>query len=107
MRIDRKRLLTFAPLEGRIAAELSDKLPQSADSIVYIKNGHVFTESTAALRILGDIGGVWKVSAIGFILPKLFRDKLYRFIAKNRYGWFGKMSSCRIPTEAEKERFLE
>jgi predicted DCC family thiol-disulfide oxidoreductase YuxK len=37
---------------------------------------------------------------------KALRDVVYRFIARNRYGWFGKRDSCRIPSPAERARFL-
>jgi predicted DCC family thiol-disulfide oxidoreductase YuxK len=32
---------------------------------------------------------------------------LYRFIANNRYRWFGKKLQCRIPTVDLKDRFLD
>jgi predicted DCC family thiol-disulfide oxidoreductase YuxK len=41
------------------------------------------------------------------MIPKLIRDKGYRFIAKNRYTWFGKKSACLIPTQDIKNRFIE
>jgi predicted DCC family thiol-disulfide oxidoreductase YuxK len=41
------------------------------------------------------------------IIPRFIRDAVYRFIAVNRYKWFGKTDQCRVPTAEERERFLE
>jgi predicted DCC family thiol-disulfide oxidoreductase YuxK len=40
------------------------------------------------------------------IIPKSIRDVIYRWVGSNRYVWFGRKESCRMPTAAEKERFL-
>jgi predicted DCC family thiol-disulfide oxidoreductase YuxK len=34
------------------------------------------------------------------------RDLAYRWVARNRYRWFGKRDICRVPTPELKERFL-
>lgn len=36
-----------------------------------------------------------------------FRDPIYRWIARNRYRWFGKRDTCRVPTAEERERIQE
>ena len=38
-------------------------------------------------------------------LPSPLRDPIYRWIARNRYRWFGKRDTCRVPTAEERERF--
>jgi predicted DCC family thiol-disulfide oxidoreductase YuxK len=47
------------------------------------------------------------VVLIGYLIPRFIRDGLYRFIANNRYRWFGKQSQCRVPSPELKDRFLE
>jgi predicted DCC family thiol-disulfide oxidoreductase YuxK len=41
------------------------------------------------------------------VIPPFIRDMIYRYIAKNRYKWFGKKESCWLPNPAFKERFLQ
>ncbi|MGG0414224.1 thiol-disulfide oxidoreductase DCC family protein [Peribacillus simplex] len=77
------------------------------DSIILINKEQIFTESTAILHILIKLTGPIKTLILLWIIPKLIRDKGYRFIAKNRYRWFGKKSSCMIPTQDIKNRFIE
>lgn len=62
--------------------------------------------STAAVRIALVLGGVWRLSAMLLLVPEPVRDVLYTYYARNRYRWFGKSETCRIPTPELKTRFL-
>lgn len=63
------------------------------DSIVFIKDQHVFIESDAVINIALELSYPYKLIAVGKLLPKKWRDAMYRWIAKNRYQWFGKIES--------------
>jgi len=65
-----------------------------------------FLNRTAALKIANNLNGFIKILYIFIIIPKPLRDYIYDFIAKNRYKWFGKKSSCMIPTKEFSDRFL-
>lgn len=106
--IDKKKCLSFAPLQGESAQEhLSEATLKDFDSLVYWDNGDIYFRSTAVLYILRDIGGFWSLFSVGLILPSGFRDAIYNYIAKNRYRWFGKRETCRVPTAEERARFLD
>ena len=60
----------------------------------------------ALLRIAQGLGGGWQLAAVGHVLPRSWRDALYRFVARHRYRWFGRQESCLLPTPALKARFL-
>ncbi|OON69593.1 thiol-disulfide oxidoreductase DCC family protein [Hymenobacter sp. CRA2] len=80
--------------------------PNDPDSVVLIENGRAYTHSTAVLRILRHLGGGWPLLAAGLVLPRVLRDAAYRFVARNRYRWFGKQDECWLPTPELKARFL-
>lgn len=61
------------------------------NSIILIVNDKVFIESDAILQIAQHLSFPYKLLVAGMIVPKKWRDALYRWIAKNRYKWFGKM----------------
>jgi predicted DCC family thiol-disulfide oxidoreductase YuxK len=106
---DRNGYFKFAPLQS-IAAEqyIPLTIKENADSIILINTeGKISSKSTAALKIAKKLNGLWKIFFIFIIIPKFIRDYLYDFIAKNRYKWFGKRDSCRMPTTEIKNRFLE
>ncbi len=66
----------------------------------------VHHKSEAALRSLEGLGGPWKLLRPLRFIPVFVRDAVYDFVAKNRYRWFGKRETCRLPTPEERDRFL-
>lgn len=76
------------------------------DSLILIQGDEVFYKSSAALRIAKDLGGFWQVLYIGILLPRSLRDSIYDWIGRNRYKWFGKKETCRLPSPEEKEKFI-
>lgn len=76
------------------------------DSIILLEKGEVYYKSTAALKIARHLSGLWPAIYPLIFLPKFLRDPVYNWIGANRYRWFGKKSTCRLPTPAEKAKFL-
>lgn len=76
------------------------------NSLVLIENGKVFYKSSAALRIAKKLDGAWPLLFSFILVPTFVRDPVYNWIANNRYRWFGKGNSCRLPTPAEAKRFI-
>jgi predicted DCC family thiol-disulfide oxidoreductase YuxK len=105
---DRKKQFRFASIQSEAAQLLIRKfqIPAETDSVILIKSNQVYFESDAALKIAGMLHFPWKTGVIFRIIPKKIRDNIYRWIAKNRYRWFGKRDICRIPDPSEKESFI-
>lgn len=80
--------------------------PAKMDSmVVYIPGKAYYVQSDAALEIGKHIG--WKIPAtILQALPKGLRDMVYRFVARNRYKWYGKKDQCMLPTPEIRSKFL-
>lgn len=80
----------MASLQSQFAKEkLNDKIID-VDSVVYLRDDVVFVESEAILMILKDVGGFSKVLYWFLrLFPFRFRQFVYRWIARNRYKWFG------------------
>lgn len=107
LRIDRQRVFKFSPLQGNIAsAQLPKYLTEDLSSVVVSIDGKVYTKAQAVTTILTEIGGFWGLVKIFSFIPQSVQNKVYDFIARHRYRIFGKKSSCRIPTNEEKERFV-
>jgi predicted DCC family thiol-disulfide oxidoreductase YuxK len=106
---DREKLFLFSPIQSREARMLlrSNNEPFAGLKTVYVVHGgKVFKRSQAAFEIFRLLGYPWKaVSAFG-VLPVSFTDMLYKFVARNRYKWFGKSNEVVKPDEKVKERFL-
>ena len=77
------------------------------DTMLVVKNGQMYTESTAFLKVIEDLGQPFSSLKVGYVMPKLLRDFLYRRVAFNRYRLFGKMQHCTLPSAENKQHFLE
>ncbi|QQR88439.1 MAG: DUF393 domain-containing protein [Flavobacteriales bacterium] len=105
---DRHGVLRVTPLQGTTALE---RLPaelrgSNLTTVVYQRNGKTWTRSGAALRVLRDLGGIWKLASILILVPAPLRNMVYDFVARNRITWFGQKETCRMPTPEERSRFL-
>jgi predicted DCC family thiol-disulfide oxidoreductase YuxK len=111
---DRKGRLLFAPLQGETARAVAARHSRAEDSlstVVYVRDfgapsERVYLRSDAALAILGDIGGPYRVLSALRVVPRSLRDLLYDWVAARRYRWFGKLDACRLPDKGTTERFL-
>ena len=107
---DPEGAIRFAPLQSATAQHLMATHglePGSLDSFVLVEAGQAYTQSTAALKVARHLSGLWPMCHICIILPHFVRDPIYRWIARNRYRWFGKKDSCMLPTPALRARFLD
>jgi predicted DCC family thiol-disulfide oxidoreductase YuxK len=109
---DHRRVFLFAPLQGETAAARvpEDAVPYDAPgdprSLVLWKDGAAHRKSEAVLGVLAGLGGVWSSAGLLRMIPRVFRDAAYDFVASRRYRWFGRRAACRMPAPGERERFL-
>lgn len=104
-----KKKLLLASIQGPAGQRVLKmyQLPPSyLDTLVLVEQGKVYLGSTAALRVARLLGGGWPLFYSLIIIPKGLRDRIYQWIGKHRYQWFGRRASCRIPTAKEKSHFL-
>ena len=108
IRYDKRAILKFAPLQSEAGRRLKEKykIPGEIDSVIFIDNNIPYTHSDAAIRIAKYLNWPAKVLYGFIIIPKFIRQPIYKWIAKNRYKWFGKKEECMIPTADVKARFL-
>lgn len=106
---DTKKKLLFASIQGpggQMVLKKYQLTPNYLETLVLVEEGQVYLGSTAALRVARLLGGGWPLFYSLIIIPKGLRDRIYQWIGKHRYKWFGRRASCRIPTASEKSYFL-
>lgn len=107
---DKNSYFKFCSLQSETAKRLLDQHPHinavGFDSIVLIESDKIYVKSDAGLRILKRLGGWWKLVEVFYLFPKFIRDRVYNFIAHNRYKWFGKQDQCMVPTKEYANRFI-
>ncbi len=106
---DPKGNFHFASLQADTGKMLRERhrIPDTVDSIVLIKDGVPYLKSDAAVRIAEGLDGPWRWLRFVRLIPRPLRDLGYDVIAKNRYQWFGKKETCKLPTPEERSRFLD
>lgn len=105
-----KKKLLLASIQGPAGQRVLKmyQLPPSyLDTLVLVEQGKVYLGSTAALRVARLLRGGWPLFYALIIIPKGLRDRIYQWIGKNRYKWFGRRASCRMPTASERAHFLK
>jgi len=109
MRFDRAGVLKFAPLQGKTAKRHLAKISgKDLTTIVYLDESGIYTESDAIIRLVLRTGNWFcRLIYLAYLVPRSIRNYIYRYIAKRRYGWFGKRDQCRVPTPEEADRMLD
>ena len=109
---DHRAKFRFASLQSDFSKRILTKSGypithiQNLNNVVYLRNDVLKIKSDAVLSILWDLGGIYRTSFLGFLLPRVVRDFAYDRVAKLRYRIFGKRDTCRVPTPQEMSRFL-
>jgi predicted DCC family thiol-disulfide oxidoreductase YuxK len=107
--------LRFASLQSKFAREILERHGCDASDLdtVYVVLDYgrpieqVLDRSDAILRVIGVLGGAWKLAAVAKLLPKFIRNAIYNLVATNRYRMFGKSESCMLPEPRHRAKFLE
>lgn len=104
---DKKKQFRFVALQSEAGKALKDHFGVSgkSDSVILIHQGMVIYESEAALEIAQMLPLPWRLAVVFKIIPLKLRNQLYRWIARNRFRWFGKKPACRIPAPDEIQFF--
>jgi predicted DCC family thiol-disulfide oxidoreductase YuxK len=106
---DKKARFRLAALQDEKSREILKKFQingQDLDSVILLQDGKIYRKSRAALEISRKLNWPWPLLYPLVLVPFLLRDPLYDWVARNRYRWFGKKETCRLPSTVEKERFL-
>ena len=109
---DPKGVMRFASLQSNAARNAITAhggiVPEGdPESIVLVENGRIYERSSAALRIARHLPWPYKAIYAFVVVPRPLRDIVYEWLARNRYRWFGKSETCRVPTPELRARFVE
>jgi len=71
--------------------------PEDPTTFLVLDRGLILTQSDASIHIMAAIGGLWRLAVVARVIPRAWRDWLYRLLARNRYRWFGRRATCYLP----------
>lgn len=100
----------FASLQSQFAEDFfqsRNQMPSDLSTVLLYHQGQILTNSDVTFAIIRQLGFPWALLYPFKLVPRIIRDNVYRWIARNRYRWFGKKDECMIPTPAIQARFLD
>ena len=109
LRFDRADAFRFAARQSEAGAAfcLRNGLPPGGvGSIIVVDGGRILLRSDAVLQMFSRLGFPFSILSLFRIIPAALRDPVYDFIARNRTRWFGTKMACRMPSPAERHRFI-
>ena len=113
LRHDGARRFRFAALQSDFARRVLARHGRDARDLdtmyllldVGTPNERLLARSDAVLAVAHDLG--WRrTAAAANRLPIALRDRLYGFVIRNRYRWFGRYDHCAVPAPDVRERFV-
>jgi predicted DCC family thiol-disulfide oxidoreductase YuxK len=103
MKLDKNKLFTFISNKSEYGKNIISKNNLNSvttETIVLFTTENKFLiKSDAAISIAVKLNPLFLIFNILFIVPKKIRDRVYDYVAKNRYKWFGENESCDITNE--------
>ena len=114
LRHNARGLFDFASLQSAAASRIleaagcADGAKSLPDAIVLVDREGVHTGATAAVRIARRLRFPHSLlGLLGAAVPAPIRHAVYRFVARNRYRWFGRRDRCALPAPGHAARFLD
>jgi predicted DCC family thiol-disulfide oxidoreductase YuxK len=109
LRHERAASLRFAPRKSLAGLELCARNGINSDgvkSMILIRDREVLTHSDAVLAVAQYLKAPWSYAFLFRVIPRWLRNGVYRFISRNRQRLSFGNSSCEIPREGWRGRFL-
>ncbi len=95
---DRVRFVPAQSGEGAGSLKAAGLNALDPESFLVVKDGQSLQKSRAVIAVLQVVGGGWNAAALLLrLLPLPAADKIYSWIATNRYRWFGRRTTCFLP----------
>ena len=92
----RFRLASVQRVAGAAICRHNGVDPDDPTTLLLVEDGRVRRDSDAILGIYQGLGFPWALAGVLRLIPAALRDRVYRWIARNRYRFFGKRQSCWI-----------
>jgi predicted DCC family thiol-disulfide oxidoreductase YuxK len=106
---DRREHFRLASMQGEVGAALFRRFgidPADPETIILVDGDSVRLNSDAVIAIYAGLGWPWRAAAALRLVPRVLRDPVYRWVARNRYRLFGRRETCWLPTAEQARRVL-
>jgi predicted DCC family thiol-disulfide oxidoreductase YuxK len=109
LRHDRRRRFRLTHAQSPLGLALYRHFGLRSDeqgTMLVIRDGRLLTHSDAAIAIADGLGWPWRAARLATLVPRFARNVVYRWIARNRFRWFGRRETCWLPAPQLRDRIL-
>ena len=109
-RADTQGVFRIVPVQSDLGAAMLRHAgldPTDPASWLFLDGGRVFTSLQAVVRVGQRLGGVSRCLSILGLLPNGVGNRLYAFVARNRYRIMGRADLCSLPDPDVQKRILQ
>jgi predicted DCC family thiol-disulfide oxidoreductase YuxK len=100
MKLDKNKLFTFISNNSEYGKNIIKKnnlnFITTETIVLFTTEEEFLIKSDAAISIAVKLNPLFVIFNLLFVIPKVIRDKVYDYVAKNRYKWFGENDNCEI-----------
>lgn len=109
LRHDRRGRFRLAAMQGAAGQALyraNGMDPADPSTILVVDGKRVRRDSDAVLAIYEGLGLPWRLLTALRVVPRMLRDPVYRWVARNRRLLFGRRDSCWVAPAQYRDRIL-
>ncbi len=106
---DRRKYFRLAAMQGPHGAALLKRHgidPENPETMLIVDGDTIWRDSDAVFAVAAGLGWPWRAATVAKIIPRVIRDGLYRWVARNRYRLFGQRKTCWLPSPEWADRVL-
>lgn len=110
LRHDQRGMFRFAAIQdhtGQALLQQAGLQVEGLQTLLLVDGAKRWQHTAVILRILHHLGWPWRAAWLGWLVPAVLRDALYRWVARHRYRIFGRAETCMVPPPDVAARFLD
>ena len=108
--MDREATIRFTPVQSPYGWQLclaNGVDPDDPATFLFFDGGRAIEATDAMAAMLARLPAPWRWLSGLRAIPRPLRDRLYRWVARNRYRLLGKRRVCMVPDVKVRSRFIQ